>query len=378
MFNKMIPSDENSYYSRQIILDEIGISGQEKLRNAKVLVIGAGGLGCPVLQYISSAGVGTIGIVDDDTVAISNLHRQVLYSIDSLGLRKSEEAKRSLNKLNPFIDIHSYPVRLSVDNALSIFETYDLIVDCTDNYATRFLINDACVYLSKPLISGSIYRFEGQVSVFNYQGGPTLRCMYPNVSEEEFELNCSVSGVVGILPGIIGLLQANEVIKIVLGIGEVMSGKMLVFNAKQNSFDQFKIKRNTKIDYADFIIEGKLNANNYKINRCEANSFVKNITQQQLLNETDISAFTILDVREYGEEPLFVANGVVQIPLNELLNNINNIPTKSNLIIACKSGIRSLKAIEILEQKVETHYFQNLEDGINEQFIAKWKEKRRS
>lgn len=235
----MLTDKEIAYYSRQLLVDEIGIAGQLKLKQAKVLVVGAGGLGCPLLQYITAAGVGSIGIVDGDFVDISNLHRQILYDFNSIGKNKAIESKNKLKTLNPFIDIEAFPLSLESENAIEIIQNYDIIVDCSDNYATRFLVNDAGVLLQKIVVYGSIYRFEGQVSVFNLQNGPTYRCLFPELPTEESTTNCSLSGVIGVLPGIIGVLQANEVIKLITGIGDVLSGKLLVYNALNNTTDSF-------------------------------------------------------------------------------------------------------------------------------------------
>src|SRR5690606_19253182 len=214
-------------YSRHIILSEIGQAGQDKLLSAKVLVIGAGGLGCPVLQYLAAAGIGTLGIIDFDVVEISNLQRQVLFGTSSLGKNKAEAAKKHLEDLNPEISIMAYAEKLTYQNALELFKNYDIIVDGSDNFETRYLVNDACIITNKPLVFGAIYKFEGQVSVFNYQNGPSYRCLFPNPPQKDTVPNCSEIGVLGVLPGIIGSMQANEVLKIILGIGSTLSGKLL-------------------------------------------------------------------------------------------------------------------------------------------------------
>ncbi len=373
----MISPEENFYYSRQLIIDEIGLEGQEKLKQAKVIVIGAGGLGCPALQYLVAIGVGHIAIVDSDNIEISNLHRQVLFSVNTIGENKAQTAQNILSKLNPFIKIESLPVRLRADNAISLLNNFDIVVDCTDNFATRFLVNDACVLLNKPLVSGSIYKFEGQVTVFNFLGGPTLRCMYPQVHENEFEMNCSLSGVIGVLPGIIGMLQANEVIKIILGMGKVLSGAVLLFNAKFNSFEKFALKRNPQINYDLIFDKGELNEKNYAMSICSIdNESIENTNSFEFLETYDLNNYSILDVRNTEEKPQFEAHGVIQIPLNTLQENLHLIPKSPNILVVCSSGLRSRKAIKILQESFKEQHFQNLEDGISLQFIEIWKKKK--
>ena len=232
-----------SRYSRHIILSEIGQEGQNKLSKAKVLVIGAGGLGCPVLQYLTAAGIGCIGIVDFDIVEISNLQRQVLFGTSSLGENKAEAAKKRLEDLNDTISITAYSEKLTHKNAIDLFNQYDIIVDGTDNFATRYLVNDAAIITNKPLVFGAIYKFEGQVSVFNYNNGPSYRCLFPSPPKKDAIPNCSEIGVLGVLPGIIGNMQANEVLKIILGLGKVLSGELLCYNALNNQIVTLKIKR---------------------------------------------------------------------------------------------------------------------------------------
>jgi adenylyltransferase/sulfurtransferase len=226
----ILTNEEKKQYDRHLILDEIGVEGQLKLKQAKVLIVGAGGLGCPVLQYLTAAGVGTLGIIDDDVVTQSNLQRQILYTLDDVGLSKAETAAKRLSRLNPFIVFNVHNEKLTRENAVSLFQGYDIIVDGSDNFATRYLTNDAAVIAKKPLVYGAVFKFEGQVSVFNYFGSGTYRCLYPSPPKPEEAPNCSQIGVLGVLPGIIGSLQANETIKIICGIGVVLSNKLLVFN----------------------------------------------------------------------------------------------------------------------------------------------------
>ena len=235
-----------SRYNRHIILSEIGQAGQDKISNAKVLVIGAGGLGCPILQYLTAAGVGSIGIVDFDSVNISNLQRQVLFGTSTLGKNKAEAAKQRLEDLNDEISIVAYPKKLTHSNAVDLFHKYDIIVDGTDNFETRYLVNDACIISNKPLVFGAIYKFEGQVSIFNYKNGPSYRCIFPHPPEKGSIPNCSEVGVLGVLPGIIGAMQANEVIKIILEFGNMLSGKLLCFNALTLQNSIIRISRSEK------------------------------------------------------------------------------------------------------------------------------------
>lgn len=231
-------------YDKQIALPEVGEAGQKKLARAKVLVVGTGGLGCPVLQYLAAAGVGTIGIVDGDEVNETNLHRQVLYTNSDVGKPKVQVAAERLKQLNPEVEIQTFSEFLTAGNAMNIVANYDLIVDATDNFVARYRINDVCVKLGKPFVYGAIHRFEGQVSVFNYKGGPTYRCLFPDKPAESQIPNCNETGVLGVLPGIIGTHQATEVLKIILGIGEVLSGKLMTLNLLTNSTRTFEFSRN--------------------------------------------------------------------------------------------------------------------------------------
>ena len=240
----MLTEKEKYRYSRHLLLDKVGEDGQEKLKAAKVLVIGAGGLGCPILQYLTAAGVGTIGIIDFDTVDETNLQRQVLFTKDDIGKNKALIAASRLNQLNEFVNFNIHAEKLTNANALGLFVDYDIIVDGTDNFSTRYLVNDACVLADRPLVYGAIYKFEGQVSVFNYKGGPTYRCLFPEPPEAGVVPNCSEIGVIGVLPGLIGTQQANEVIKLILGIGEPLSGKLAVYDALQASQLVLDIARN--------------------------------------------------------------------------------------------------------------------------------------
>ena len=251
-------------YDRHIILSEIGQEGQDKISNARVLVIGAGGLGCPVLQYLTAAGVGTIGIIDFDVVELSNLQRQVLFGTSSLAQNKALAAKERLQDLNSDISIIAYQEPLTYQNAITLFRQYDIIVDGSDNFETRYLVNDACVITNKPLVFGAIYKFEGQVSVFNYNSGPSYRCLFPELPNNTNQLNCSEIGVIGVLPGIVGTMMANEVLKIVLGFENILSGILLCYSAKTSETTSLKIIKN---HVAEVIPETEL-FNKFKLSFC--------------------------------------------------------------------------------------------------------------
>lgn len=234
-------------YSRHITLSEVGLIGQLKIAESKILVIGAGGLGAPLLLYLTAAGVGTIGIVDFDTVSLSNLQRQVLFREQDLDLNKADIAKELLSTRNSELNITSYPVALTTSNALEIIKPYDIVVDCTDNFRTRYLINDACIKLNKPFVFAAIYKFEGQLSVFNYAEGPTYRCLFPTPPKAGEVPNCEEAGVMGVLPGILGTYQANEVLKMILNLGEVLSGKLVSINLLTNQQNSFQFRRNESL-----------------------------------------------------------------------------------------------------------------------------------
>ncbi len=363
----MLSDLELKYYSRQILLEDIGLAGQEKLKKAKVLVIGAGGLGCPVLTYLTAAGVGNIGIVDHDIIEISNLHRQTLYSFEEIGKSKAEIAKIKLEKLNPFISIEVFSIRFEIDNALKIMEKYEIIVDCSDNYETRFLVNDATVFLNKILIYGSIYKFEGQVSVFNFKNGPTYRCLFPEMPVKESLTNCSLSGVIGVLPGIIGGFQANEVVKIITEQNNILSGKLMIYNAKTNHNQFIDFKRNSAINY-DLLFKLQLSTKiqHYEISKQELLE-VEKIIKQEIL---------FLDVREIGEIPIFETENLIRISLSKIELDFNKIPKNQKVIVFCQSGIRSKNAINLLKKLDNFENLINLNEGISEEFIESWKEKK--
>ncbi len=339
-------------YQRQVMLPELGEKGQQKLLEAKVLVIGAGGLGCPVLQYLAAAGVGTLGIVDDDVVALNNLHRQVLYSVADIGASKAETAARVLSGLNPDINIMVHNIWLTTDNALGLMNEYDIIVDGTDNFATRYMINDACVLLDKPLVYGAISQFEGQASVFNYSSKQNAekinyRDIFPHPPKEGEVLNCAEAGVLGVLPGIIGGLMANETIKMITGIGELLAGQLLIYNALNNQVYTMKLSagNNTRSlipeDEAAFLKTDYV----WLCTAPRSELEIDTNTFNELLANKKIA--TIIDVREPGEMPLVTEFASIKIPLGQLANQTNLIQSDT-IILFCQSGKRSLQAANTL------------------------------
>ena len=348
----MLSTEEQARYNKQIILPEIQMAGQEKLRAAKVLVIGAGGLGCPVLQYLAAAGVGSIGIADGDVVDISNLQRQVLYTEQEIGEKKAVVAEKKLLALNPNVKTEIHPVFIERSNALEIMQGYDIIVDGSDNFETRYLINDACIILKKPMVSGAIYKFEGQVSVFNYNGGPTYRCIFPEPPGAGESPNCEDIGVIASLPGIIGTIQANEVLKMITGIGEVISGKLLVMNTltMDTHFFQFK-----------------LNPANLDIHDLSAHAKKEMVTaigydelEKMIQDGNDVQ---LIDIREKEEYEINNIGGI-NIPLSLLPSSYHFIDPSARVVLYCNSGVRSDHAAKLLLQQGFKNVL-NLKDGID-------------
>ncbi len=349
----MLNKEEQKQYNRHLILEEIGEEGQLKLKQAKVLVIGAGGLGCPVLQYLTAAGVGTIGIIDDDVVDQSNLQRQILYTMDDIGASKAVTAAKRLSKLNPFVLFKTYEEKLTKDNAITLFKQFDIIVDGSDNFETRYLSNDASVITNKPLVYGSIFKFEGQVSVFNYKGSASYRCLYPTPPKPGEMPNCSEIGVLGVLPGIIGSLQANEVIKIICELGEVLTNKLLLLDVL--TMRQLVLNY-TKTDKTEITVLEE----NYEV-FCGVTLVKNEITQEEL--EQNLKAYHLLDVRENWEREQNHIGGQ-HIPLGELPNRYREINTNKPIVVYCKSGMRSKRAIGFLEEEFSDVNFVNLKGGL--------------
>jgi sulfur-carrier protein adenylyltransferase/sulfurtransferase len=356
----MLSQEELKRYNRHIILQEFGMEGQEKLKAAKVLVIGSGGLGSPLLLYLAAAGIGSIGIVDDDIVSESNLQRQILFNTEDVGNQKSVAAQGKLKKLNPLINIISYPNRLTSANALEIIKDFDIVVDGSDNFSTRYLCNDACIILNKPLVFGSIFKFEGQVTVFNYNNGPTYRCLFPEPPLAGEVPNCSQIGVLGVLPGLIGSLQANEVIKIVTGIGEVLSGKLFVIDLLTMKSQTYKFSKNPEngninqlIDYEEFCHE-----------RPSTTVREVDVFELQEMREQG-EEFDLVDVRNPYEVEICEIGGT-NIPLDLLENNVSKISRTKKTVVYCHYGSRSLSAIKLLQEKYGFNNLFNLKGGIND------------
>jgi sulfur-carrier protein adenylyltransferase/sulfurtransferase len=343
--------NSNSYerYHRQTILPGFGKEGQQKLLKAKVLVLGAGGLGCPVLQYLTAAGIGTIGIVDDDVVALSNLHRQVLYSVNDVGLQKAERAADFLRRLNPEIRIIPYNERLTTQNALLLFELFDIIIDGTDNFSTRYMINDACVLLKKPLVYGAISQFEGQVSVFMNESDDDVsyRDIFPDPPREGEVLNCAEAGVLGVLPGIIGTMMANETIKIIVGIGASLSNQLLTYNALTNQVYQFSLSpRNETRALAPGNRSEFLNTDyEWLCAPFPTNEEIDIETFNALIEKGNVD---VIDVRELHELPEANEFQNIRIALAQLTDRAGEIRCDA-VVTFCQTGSRSLQAVKILK-----------------------------
>jgi adenylyltransferase/sulfurtransferase len=334
----MLAGEELKRYSRQTILPELGLPGQEKLKSARVLMIGAGGLGCPVLQYLAAAGVGQIGIVDDDIVDLTNLQRQILYSTADVGKPKAIIAKQKLAMLNPHINITAFNERLTSANAESICKAYDLVIDGSDNFETRYLVNDTCLALNKALVFGSIFKFEGHVSVFNYHDGPNYRDIFPAPPAADEVPNCAEIGVLGVLPGIIGTYMANEAIKIICNIGETLSGKLMTINALNNSTNIFKITRQQKQSVEAVAVDPPILPTDDEITMDELHARLIEFPDEIL----------IIDVRESYEFEDYNIGGI-NIPLYELNEHIESLPKTKKLVFCCQTGQRSKIAMHILK-----------------------------
>lgn len=345
-------------YQKHILLPEVGIEGQEKLHQARVLVVGAGGLGCPVLQYLTAAGVGIVGIIDADIVSLSNLQRQILYRTEDIGRKKVEAAKEVLQALNPDITIHTYPEMFTEENA-DLLSEYDIVVDCTDNLKARYVINDACVKANKPFVYGSIYRFEGQVAVFNYQNGPTYRCLFDEGEAESESPNCAEIGVLGVLPGIIGTYQALEVVKFITGIGELLSGKLLMINTLHNIHRIIKIKRRETIPLA--VLDKDISTKVLVAEQPEEAEHAANLHELTLNEDT-----YFIDVRENPEEnTVFPQKQTQHIPLSQLAGYIDDLPREKPIVVFCQSGLMSNFAFLMLSRQYGFTNVSHLEGGLD-------------
>ena len=342
-------------YSRHLIMPEVGMEGQLKLKNAKVLLIGAGGLGAPLGMYLAAAGIGRIGMVDFDIVDHTNLHRQIIHGTADVGRKKLDSAMDRMRDINPNVELVPYEVALTSENAFDILRGYDVVVDGTDNFPTRYLVNDACVLLKKPNVYGSIFRFEGQATVFGFPGGPCYRCSYPEPPPPGLVPSCAEGGVLGILPGMIGVIQATETVKLILGIGEPLVGRLLRYDALEMRFREYKVRRNpecpvcgdhptqtTLIDYQQFC---GMPAHD---NPVEVAGDLSAAEVQAKLQRGD--RFVLLDVREPHEYQIAKIAGSTLIPLGELPKRVSELASAEEIVAHCKSGVRSAKAVEFLKQ----------------------------
>jgi len=353
-----LSNDEILRYSRHLIIPEVGIEGQKKLKAAKVLLVGAGGLGAPLGLYLAAAGIGRIGIVDFDVVDFTNLQRQVIHSTADVGKKKLDSAAAKMQGINPHVAITKHETALTSENALEILKDYDIVVDGTDNFPTRYLVNDACVLLGKPNVYGSIFRFEGQATVFAYEGGPCYRCLYPEPPPPGLVPSCAEGGVLGILPGTIGLIQATETVKLILGIGEPLVGRLLLYDALGMRFRELKLRKNPEcpvcgahptvtklIDYQQFcgvpsappVQEAKMNEGEIDVTEVK-----------QKMDRGD--SFVLIDVREPHEYRICSIPGAKLIPLGEFPRRVNEFDPEADIVIHCRSGMRSAKACGVLRQ----------------------------
>ncbi|GAB2558903.1 molybdopterin-synthase adenylyltransferase MoeB [Spirosoma aerophilum] len=361
----LVPAEQQRY-QKHLNLPEIGAKGQLQLKNARVLVVGAGGLGCPVLLYLTAAGVGTIGVIDPDVVDLSNLQRQVLYTTDEVGKPKAKVAVSHLNRLNPELTFDTYTMALDISNARSIIEAYDIVVDCTDNFKVRYLVNDVCVTLDKPFVYGAIHRFEGQVAVLNAdlgdgKRGPTYRCLFPEYPNEIEIPNCNDTGVLGVLPGVIGTYQANEVIKLITGIGQSLNEHLLMLDLL--SMNQQKIKTKRRADALEVAREGLLSAGSRP---APGTLGPQKISVQELSDRLALGEdLFLLDVRERPEYDLCHLEGAVLIPVGMIPNNRKRIPTDRPVIVYCHHGIRSANVVQYLYAQGGLTNLYNLDGGIN-------------
>jgi sulfur-carrier protein adenylyltransferase/sulfurtransferase len=352
----VLSNDEILRYSRHLIMPEVGMEGQQKLKAAKVLCIGAGGLGSPLALYLAAAGVGTLGIVDFDVVDFTNLQRQIIHSTADVGRKKLDSAAEKLKGINPFVEVRKFETKLSSENALELFREFDIIADGTDNFPTRYLVNDACVLTGKPNVYGSIFRFEGQASVFATEQGPCYRCLYPEPPPPGLVPSCAEGGVLGILPGLVGVIQATETIKLILGSGEPLIGRLLLVDALGMKFRELKLRKNpdcpacgkyrsiTKlIDYNEFCgIRGQESP--------AATSGVPETTVEELKRRLDAGEKVfVLDVREPHEYQICNIKGHL-IPLGDLPKRMNELDSSREIVVHCKSGVRSAKAVAQLQQ----------------------------
>lgn len=357
-------------YSRHLILPDVGVEGQRKLKAARVLLIGAGGLGSPLALYLSAAGVGNIGLVDFDVVDVTNLQRQVLHGTSDVGRPKLESARKRIADVNPFVQLTTYEEPLTSANALEIFRGYDLVVDGTDNFPTRYLVNDACVLLGIPNVYGSIYRFEGQASVFATKDGPCYRCLFPEPPPPGMVPSCAEGGVLGVLPGLVGTIQATETIKLILGAGDSLAGRLLLIDALGANFRTVKIRQDPAckacgtreitqlIDYEQFCGSPHVGGDP------KVSFNVPEITPTEAAARLAKGEIEIVDVREPHELEIAKYPKVRAIPLGELADHVRELPRDRDLVLACRTGVRSAKAVQQLQAAGFTRVW-NLAGGIH-------------
>ncbi|MFZ1918315.1 MAG: molybdopterin-synthase adenylyltransferase MoeB [Terriglobales bacterium] len=370
----VLSNDEILRYSRHLIMPEVGMQGQQKLKAAKVLCIGAGGLGSPLSLYLTAAGVGTLGIVDFDVVDYTNLQRQIIHTTNDVGRKKLDSAAEKLKAINPFLNLQTFETKLTSANALDLFRQFDIVADGTDNFPTRYLVNDACVLTGKPNVYGSIFRFEGQASVFATEDGPCYRCLYPEPPPPGLVPSCAEGGVLGILPGLVGVIQATETIKLILGVGESLAGRLLLVDSLSMKFRELKLRKNpdcpvcgknptiTKlIDYEEFCgVRGQEEP---------AGNDIPSISVEELKKKMDAKAdIFILDVREPHEYQICNLKGYL-IPVGDLPKRVNELDSSREIIAHCKMGGRSAKAVNFLRRSGFKKVY-NLTGG-----ITAWAEK---
>jgi adenylyltransferase/sulfurtransferase len=367
-------------YSRHLIMPEVGVAGQKKLRAASVLLIGAGGLGSPLAMYLAAAGIGRIGLVDYDTVDYTNLQRQIIHGTKDVGRPKLESAKARILDINPGVQVDTYQVPLTSENALEIFEPYDIIIDGTDNVPTRYLTNDACVLLGKPNVYGSIFRFEGQASVFYAKEGPCYRCLFPEPPPPGLVPSCAEGGVLGVLPGTIGAIQATEAIKLILGNGTSLIGRLLLYDALNMSFDEVRLRKNPNcpvcsenptltelIDYEQFCGMPAHDRSMY-VTSTNGSHEIPQMTPKELKARLDEGEqLFILDVREPHEWDIsnLESLGAVLIPKGQVLDRMNELDTASEIVVQCRTGARSADVVGMLQEHGFTK-LHNLDGGINQ------------
>ncbi len=354
-----LSKEEILRYSRHLIMPEVGMEGQLKLKQAKVLLVGTGGLGAPLGMYLAAAGVGRIGLVDFDVVDFTNLQRQVIHGTKDVGKKKLDSAIETMSDINPYVKLDRHEVALTSENALEIIRDYDIVVDGTDNFPTRYLVNDACVLLNKPNVYGSIFRFEGQATVFAYEGGPCYRCLYPEPPPPGLVPSCAEGGVLGILPGVIGLIQATETVKLILGIGQPLVGRLLLYDALGMKFRELKLRKNPEcpmcgehrtitqlIDYQEFC------GMPHQEGPQEPVYDTSDIEPAEVKAKQDRGdKFTLVDVREVHEFQICRIPGSTLIPLGELQKRLNELDPESEIVAHCKMGGRSAKAVDFLKQQ---------------------------